>query len=145
MVFLSNETETKISPIFWKSRTIPQVCKSAKDAESRALDMCAEDAWYLAGVTHELLTGSKGRGQLEVVVKCDNLGVKDSLNTTKQVDNKKLRPIIQCIKDMGLKKEIAAVQWVRSEDCHADLLTKKGAKGAEKILKMFRTGRNVDC
>ena len=143
MIFLSDKDEQKVSPLHWKGRTIPQVCKSAKDAENRALEACAEEAWYLAKLTKELISGDRNpKAQLPVSVKCDNLGVKDSVFSTKQVDSKKLRPVIQSLKDMILKKEVSSLEWVGTDDCHADLLTKKAAKGSNKILEILKTGRN---
>ena len=144
MIFLSDQSEQQVSPLFRKGRTIPQVCKSAKDAETRALDACADDAWFLAKVVNEILTGKKGREQLKVVMKCDNEGVRDSLNTTKQVDSKKLRPIVQSIKDMLTRKEINCVDWVPSAQCHADPLTKKGSRSTDKILEILHTGINKE-
>ena len=93
---------------------------------------------------NEILTGKKGRGQLKVVMKCDNQGVQDSLNTTKQVESKKLRPIVQSIKDMLTRKEIDCVDWVHSAHCHADPLTKKGARSTDKILEILQNGINKE-
>ena len=143
VVFLSNQEESQISPLYWKGKTIQQVCKSTKDAETRAFDSCADDAWFLAKVVNEIMTGKKGRDHLEVVIKCDNQGVRDSLNTTKQVENKKLRPIVQSIKDMLTRKEINQVDWIPSADCHADILTKKGKGSTDSLMEVLQTGKNI--
>ena len=55
-IFLSNPEETKVFPIGWKSKTIHTVCKSAKAAETRALDTCVEDSVYIAHCVKENLT-----------------------------------------------------------------------------------------
>ena len=47
-IFLSNSDETIVSPLVWKCKTIPTVCKSAKDAETRSADKALEDAIYVA-------------------------------------------------------------------------------------------------
>ena len=45
IAFLASTQSTHVSPIYWKSRTINQVCVSTKDAEMRAI---------FSGVTHGL-------------------------------------------------------------------------------------------
>ena len=144
MIFLSNKNERNVSPIYWKSKTIAQVCKSAKSAETRSLDLCADDAIFLARAINEIYTGNKGRRQLKVTIKCDNKGVRDSLNSTHQVEEKMMRPIIENIKNMLTRKEIDRVDWVESKSCHADILTKKGPACVEQVLDIFRTGLNFN-
>ena len=143
MIFLSNKSETKVSPLTWKSKTIPQVCKSAKAAETRAVDIATDDGLFLARAISEIYTGKRGRSQLPMTVKCDSNALYDSLNSTKQVEEKTMRPIVQHLKDMITRKEVSQFDWVSTDNCHADLLTKKGARCAEKVLNILRTGENV--
>ena len=143
IIYLSNADETKVSPLAWKSKTIPQVCKSAKAAETRALDICADEAIFIARVLHEILTGKKGQSkgkQMPVTIKCDSKGLKDTLNSTHQIEEKMLRPVVQNIKDLLTKEFIASVDWVPTEECQADLLTKKGSKCKEEVIETMKTG-----
>ena len=107
IIYLSDKTENKLSPLGWKSKTIPQVCKSAKAAETRALDMCCDDAIFVARIVNEVYTGQKGNKQIDLTVKCDNKGVKESLESTHQIEEKLMRPLIEHIK--GLLSRIFVV------------------------------------
>ena len=142
MIFLSDKKEEQVNAIHWKGRTIPQVSKSAKSAETRAMDSCADDAVDLARIVKQIYSGKKGRSQIEVTMKSDSKSLKDTLESTKQIDEKYLRPVVQNIKDMITRREIGRVDWVESAACHADILTKKSAKGSDKVLKILRTGEN---
>ena len=57
-IFLSNADETKISPIFWKSKSISTVCKSAKTVEMQATDKCMENTIYISRCINKVYTGS---------------------------------------------------------------------------------------
>ena len=145
IIYLSNEDETRVSPLAWKSKTIPQVCKSAKAAETRALDICADEAIFVARVLNEIMTGKKGQTkekQMRVTIKCDNMGLKQTLHSTHQIEEKMLRPIVQNIKDLLTKGFIESITWVPTEECQADLMTKKGSKCKEKVTEIIQTGDN---
>ena len=143
LIFLSSEDERVVSPLLWKSKTIPQVCKSAKSAETRAVDSATDDGLFLARSISEIYTGRKGRSQIPMIVKSDSKSLKDSLNSTKQVEEKMMRPVVQHIKDMITRREITSFDWVDSKSCHADILTKKSAGETEKVLNIIKTGKNI--
>ena len=48
IIMLADKGKDKVSPLFWKSKQITRVCKSSKDAETRAGGKCVEDGIYLA-------------------------------------------------------------------------------------------------
>lgn len=131
LLFLSNKEETRVCPLDWKSKTIIRVCHSAKDAETRAMDLVAHDAVFIAKAIYQIFTGERN-GQLEVTLKTDSQSTIDSLHSTKQVEAKNLRSTIQCLKDLIATREIQRVDWVASEDCHADILTKR-----QEVLKLL--------
>ena len=134
-----------MSPLAWKSKTIPQVCKSAKAAETRALDTCADEAIFVARVLNEMLTGKKGQSkekQMRVIIKCDSMGLKETLNSTHQIEEKMLRPVVQNIKDLLTREFIESVTWVPTEECQADLLTKKGSGCKERVIEIIQSGDN---
>jgi hypothetical protein len=111
-LFLSNKEETKVVPLMWKSKSIPTVCKSAKDAETRACDKTIEDAIYVARCIHEIYTGERGEAQPLI----------DSVNSSKQVENKLLRPVIKFMKQMLDAKMINSMRWCDTVVCcgHVD-------------------------
>jgi len=53
-----------------------------------------------------------------------------------------LRPTVLAMKQMLCKKQIGRFDWVESLDCLADVLTKKGAPGTDKLLQIIQTGIN---
>ena len=75
-------------------------------------------------------------------MKTDSQSLIDTLNSTKQIEEEMLRPTIQAMKYMVTRKEIQNVEWVDTNSCHADVLTKKGAKCSDKLLQILSTGRN---
>ena len=129
-------------PLSWKSKTITQVCRSPKAAETRAADLCADNAVFLARVVKEIYSGRRGYNQLDVELKTDSKSLLDTLESTKQVEEKLIRPVVTNLKEMITRKWITSMKWIGSENCHADVLTKKGSKWSDKILKIMTTGRN---
>ena len=104
------------------------------------MDICADSAVDIARIFKQITTGKKGRSQLKVSMKSDSKGLQDTLNSTRQIEERYLRPIIQSIKDMIVRKEIGNVDWVPSKECYADVLTKKSAAGSEEVLEILKTG-----
>ena len=140
---VSNKDETIVSPLHWKSKTIPQACTSAKTAETRAAYMACDDTVGLARAVMEMYTGKRGEKQIETTLKCDSQSLKDTLFSTKQIEEKILRPTILAMKQMLNRQQIGRFDWVESYDCLADILTKKGAKGTERLLRIIKTGVNI--
>ena len=123
-IFLSNPEEDKVAPIIWKAKTIPTVCKTVKDAETRAADKCVEDAIYIARCVKEIYTGMRGDAQLKVDICTDSQSLVDSIESTKQIDSKLLRPIVKFMKQMLDSQMINTIKWIDTEVCVADILTK---------------------
>ena len=48
VLFLTNSSITKASPLYWKAKTIGRVCHSTKDAETLNMATMIEDAIYTA-------------------------------------------------------------------------------------------------
>ena len=46
------------------------------------------------------------------------------------------------MKQLLIRKQIGRFDWVESKDCLADVLTKRGAEGTERLLNIIRTGVN---
>ena len=129
-------------PLAWKSKTIQQVCKSVKTAETRSLDNGVEDSVYLARTVNEIFTGKSGKqsGQIGVNLKIDSKTLLDTLKSTKQVEEKTVRHIVAWIKQQIEEKKVESVAWVCAEEQLADVLTKTGVK-TDPILKVLKAGR----
>ena len=143
IIFLSNKNESLVSPLHWKSKTIVQACTSAKAAETRAAYASCDDTVGLARSINEMYTGRRGESQIETTLKSDSQSLKDTLYSTKQIEEKMLRPTILALKQMLFRKQIGRFDWVESRECLADVLTKKGAGGKDKLLEIIRTGKNL--
>ena len=130
---------SRCSPLAWKSKTIQQVCKSVKTAETRSLDSGIEDSIYLTRTVQEIYTGKSGKncGQIDILLKIDNKTLIDTLKSTKQIQEKTVRHIIAWIKQQIDERKVKSIDWVCSEDQLADVLTKSGVKTAP-ILKILR-------
>ena len=142
MIFLTNDQEQSMSPLDWKGKTIVQVTKSTKSAETRALDMCADSSVDLARMMCQLYTGKKGMKQLKVTLKTDNLGLKETLQSTRQVEEKPIRIVVEYLKDLLARKNIENIDWLKSEHCHADMMTKKGAPCTDKVMDILSSAIN---
>ena len=78
--------------------------------------------------------------QLPVVVNIDSKTLLDSLNSSKQIDEKTVRHLIAWIKQQkDEEKTIQSINWVKSAEQIADVFTKKNAK-TEYILNVVTQG-----
>ena len=143
-IFLTDNDEKVGAPIVWKSKSIPTVCKSAKDAETRAADKCSEEAIYVARSIKELLSGQRGENQIKVDIVTDSMPLIDSLNSTKQVENKLLRPLIKYMKQCLDAKMINSIRWCDTKVCLADVLTKASSPLIKIIMDILSTGKLID-
>ena len=127
------------APLVWKSKTIQQVCKSVKTAETRSLERGMEDSIYLARMVQEIYSGIVSENQIPVHMKVDSQTLVDSLNSTKQVDEKTIRHLIAWIKQQKDEKTVDSIKWVCSQEQLADVFTKKNVK-TEAILTVVSEG-----
>ena len=139
LIVLANKSG-ECSPLVWKSKTIQQVCKSVKTAETRSLERGLEDGIYLARMIAEIYSGDVSEKQIPVSVRIDSRTLLDSINSTKQVDEKTIRHLISWIKQQKEEvKTIEQIDWVSSEKQLADVFTKKDAKTGP-ILSVVKKG-----
>ena len=129
------------SPLNWKSKTIQQVCKSVKTAETRSLELGCEDSIFISRMFHEICSGEIG-GQIDVNMKIDSRTLLDSLISTKQVEEKTMRHIVAWMKQQLEAKTVTKVDWVCSEDMLADVFTKTNVK-TDDIIEAVTKGKLV--
>ena len=145
MIFLSSHEEDKVAPIIWKAKTIPTVCKTVKDAETRAADKCVDDSIYIARCIKEIYTGERGESQIKVDICTDSQSLIDSIESTRQIDSKLLRPIVKFLKQMLDSQMVNNIRWVDTEVCVADILTKPARSVlTSQVMDIMRTGRMLD-
>ena len=85
-----------MSPLGWKSKTIQQVCKSVKSAETRSLDLGIKDNIFISIMFAEINSGKPGSKinchQIPIEMKIDSKTILDiSIHSTKQVEEKSFR------------------------------------------------------
>ena len=128
------------APLAWKSKTIQQVCKSVKTAETRSLERGMEDSIYLVRIIKEIYSGKVSKAQLPVIINIDSKTLLDSLNSSKQIDEKTVRHLIAWIKQQrDEERTIQSVNWVKSAEQVADVFTKKNVK-TDIILTVVTEG-----
>ena len=138
LIVLAN-SEGKCNPLVWKSKTIQQVCKSVKSAETRSLERGMEDSIYLARMIKEVYSGRVSEDQIPVSVRIDSKTLLDSIYSTKQVDEKTIRHLVAWIKQQLETKAVESIKWVCSNEQLADVFTKKNAN-TESILSVVTEG-----
>lgn len=122
IIFLVDKSGARC-PIFWQTRKIRRVVKSTLSAEALALLEGAEAAVYIDRIFQELTHCPK----LKINCIVDNKSLVDSLYSSKNVEDRRLRIDIAVLRDMLDRKEISSVSWVDTSKQLADCLTKRGA------------------
>ena len=139
VTFLAN-SQGLVSPLSWKSKTIQQVCKSVKSAETRSLEQGMEDSIYISRIISEIITG-KICSRISVEHRIDSKTLYDSINSTKPIEEKTMRHLLAWIKQQKDEfKNVSRIEWIPNQQMLADILTKKGVK-SDLLLAAVMRGR----
>jgi hypothetical protein len=114
------------------------VCRSAKGAETRALEDALDDGVNTARIIKEVYEGRidlKNPAQIPVVAYTDSKSLWESLHNSRQCEEKLLRNSISGIKELMEHGEVKKVNWVPTAEQMADCMTKKNKK-AEWLLSV---------
>ena len=133
VIFLADEMGN-CCPLVWQSNKVKRVVKSTLAAEALAFDEALGHCIYLRALFKEILGEN-----LPIISITDSANLLESLKSSKEVDDKRLRLDIASIKQ-DVKKGDAQVYHVRGDMMLADCLTKKGAS-AEELMNILREGR----
>ena len=140
VIFLVNPSNGKCSPIDWRANKINRVVTSTLAAEAlsltKGLDAAVAFKWTL-----QQLLGKEGDIPVRAIV--DNKDTFDSVNSTTDVQERKLRREIGVIKQMLIAKELNYLVWVRGAFQLADPLTKLGANG-DMLIQVMQEGKIPD-
>ena len=139
LILLGNRKSHKAAPIYWKTKTIKQVCHSAKDAETRNLMKLVDDSVYLAKGIEQLMFGNKG-GKIPVKLFTDSRPTLESIASTKQVERKLLRNTVSDLKEKLAEQEVESYSWLDTKDMVADILTKE-CKENDDITEILSEGK----
>ena len=133
VLLLEGKMPAKANIFSWKTKKISRICRSVKGAETRSLESGLDEAIHFARMVKEIYDGVidlKNPKQIEVEAMTDNKGLWENLHNSRQCDEKLLRNSIALMKEMIEKKEVKKVNWVKTGDMLADVLTKKGGNSS---------------
>ena len=136
VMMLGNRNTNTVSPIYWKSKQIPKVCHSAKDAETRNIMTNVDTAVYLSQQLSILLFG-KSEVRIPVKVYTDSLPLLESIASSRQVVQRLLRNTMNDLKQKLIDGDVQAYSWIDTKSMIADILTKEGGE-IETILEVIR-------
>jgi len=98
-VIILRGSEGTGSPIYWRSNVIARVCKSAKSAETCALEDAIDTSINIGRQVHQIRTGRIEDKSCKIVAMTDSKGLIDSLGSTKQVSEGRMRLNVHRIKE----------------------------------------------
>ena len=136
VLFLVRPDTGKCAPIDWRANKIDRVVTSTLAAEAvsltRGLDAAVAFKWTL-----QQLLGEEGNVPVRAII--DNKDTYDSVHSTTDVTERKLRREIGGIKQMLKSKDLEQLIWVRGPYQLADPLTKLGAN-AGALIEVLKNG-----
>lgn len=127
-------------PLDWSATKIKRVVHSTLAAEALAMLESMDNAIYLANLINEMYKNEYNDNKIPIEVYTDNQSLKDNLQSTKQVSEKRLRINIAEIREQIESKSISKIEWIPSRLQMADGLTKKGV-AVDSLLNIFNKGK----
>ena len=124
IVFLTDKNNNSC-PVSWSSNKVKRVVRSTLAAETLAFTEAADTAFFIQKLIIEILA-SKSDSQYSIICLTDSQSLYETIGTSHQVSDKRLRVEVSAIREMVERAEIVA-QWVNKNDQLSDVLTKKGA------------------
>ena len=119
-------SKKKYFPLSWQSRRIRRLVKSTQAAETLALVDLAEACFYYRKFILDLLGIPDIVQNIQITCKTDNNGLYDSIHSSTQILDKRLRLEMGILREMLAKREIHNFEWISTDKQIADALTKKG-------------------
>ena len=138
MVFLS--VGENVCPLSWISNKVRRKVSSTLSAETLALNDALDDAVYLKYLISEIYHDNVRESKIPILAYIDNKSLDESLRSTKQVQEKRLRIDIAEVQRMLESKEINEINWIPSKENLADGLTKRGID-TSVLLQCISTGK----
>ena len=127
--------ENKCLPVCWKANKIKRKVNSTLAAEALALKDAIDHCLLVRNL---LMAMFHSTYKPPVEAWTDNRNTFVSIETTTQVDDKRLRIDIACIKDCVAKDNVT-VQWCPGSEMLANCLTKRGCS-ADDLMYLMSVG-----
>jgi hypothetical protein len=138
IIFLRGN-DNRCAPVAWRSRVISRVCRSAKTAETIALEDALDMAIGIGRQIVQIQTGLIQDTPVPIRAYTDSKSLIESLKSTKQVDEEPTRLNIARLKDHLKQNLVKEIKWVPTHLQMADPLTKAKVDTTE-LRKTLRTG-----
>ena len=113
------------TPIAWQSRRLRRVVKSTIAAECLATIEAAETTVLMTFALKQFLKNSCQ--SIKTMLYCDNKSLVNSVYSSTNIEDKRLRIDICVLRDMLSQKELTDIVWVPSNLQIANCMTKNGA------------------
>ncbi len=139
VIFLVGENGNHF-PVYWQSKRIRRLVKSTQAAETLAMVDLAEACVYYRSFLLDIFQLKDIPQHIPIVCKSDNSCMYESVHSTTQILDKRLRIEISILKEMLERKDIESIEWVPKENQIADIFTKKGVPSF-KILDFLSDPR----
>ena len=137
IVFLCDNHQN-CCPLYWNSAKIKRVVKSTMAAETLSLSEGCDTAQFISKLISEVLR-LKSDKCLPITAFTDNRSLYDTINTSNQVSDKRLRVDISSIRQMVERNEIK-ISWLCNRLQLGDVLTKGGAS-YKPLVDVLKSGK----
>ena len=124
VVFLADDSHQSC-PVSWSSNKVKRVVRSTLAAETLAFTEAADSAFFIRKLVLEILA-IKSETEVPIVCLTDSQSLFETIGTSHQTSDRRLRVEVSAIREMIEKGEINAM-WVNKDKQLSDALTKKGA------------------
>ena len=110
-----------------------------KTAETFAADKTTDNAIYFARIIREIYTGEKSHDRILVEMYTNSKPLFESIYSTKQVDRKTMRHMIQGMKDSLARGEVNSFHWIDTKKMLANIFTTDSAN-CDLVKRVIKEG-----
>ena len=133
IILEGSDTSTVID---WGSRKIKRKVASTLEAEALSLKETINNAIYIGCLLSEFQFNDFTNNQIPIQVFTDNKPLEQSIRSTKQVQERRLRVDIGEVQRLVNDKEIKDINWIPSDEMLGDGLTKRD-RYVEKLKEIL--------
>ena len=135
VVLIEGDIDTCV--VDWGSTKIKRKVSSTLEAEMLALKESLNTGIYIGCLMSEFLFNNFKENQLEIEAFTDNLPVENSIRSSKQVSEKRLRVDVGEVQRLLEDREVKDIKWISKDDQLANGLTKRGAQMDDLLQLMI--------
>ena len=87
----------------------------------------------------EIFTGKRSLKQIPVTLYTDSQPLVESIYSTRPAENKRIRHVVQSMKDCLSRGEVQEYKWIDTKQMLADILTKDSVKSND-LTNVLKSG-----